>query len=385
MKLIAESTVFNDAAVQNKFSELVVDADGIRTEVGKKVGNNEVISRINQSAESVSIDAGKVNISGVITAINNNTTTTIDGDKITTGTLSASAVDANSGTFNSANIPNLNADKITTGTINIGRIPSTARNDTYITDISGTGIYISPANQSPSSGAEGNSVKIDGSGMNVYKGGTSVAEYGDKARIGRKDQSYVEVDSNGLTVKYPTSYYNIAATLAGYGTDSSNGSSLGTLVLGNNYYRSSLEGAYSGSSKTYDLRMYASTAGSALATIVMMARNDSKSQNINISSNYISSSSTIQISSDRRLKEHIKYLDEDAVAFVQKLKPVLFRKDDYVHTGFYAQDVEEADKWNALTVQNGDMKSLDYMGLIAPLVAYCQHLEKRIEELERSK
>lgn len=64
MKLTAESTVFNDDKVQSKFAELVVDADGIRTEVGKKVGNTEVISRINQSAESVKIQADKVNIEG---------------------------------------------------------------------------------------------------------------------------------------------------------------------------------------------------------------------------------------------------------------------------------------------------------------------------------
>lgn len=122
MKLTAESTVFNDEKVQNKFAELIVDTDGIRTEVGKKVGNNEIISRINQSAESVSIDAGKVNISGVITAINNNTTTSIDGDKIATGSLSADRVDANSGTFNTANIPNLNASKITAGDISADRM-----------------------------------------------------------------------------------------------------------------------------------------------------------------------------------------------------------------------------------------------------------------------
>jgi hypothetical protein len=60
MKLTAESTVFNDEKVQNKFSELIVDADGIRTEVSKKVGNDEVISRINQSAESVQIEAEKI-------------------------------------------------------------------------------------------------------------------------------------------------------------------------------------------------------------------------------------------------------------------------------------------------------------------------------------
>lgn len=122
MKLTAESTVFNDEKVQSKFSELIVDADGIRTEVGKKVGNDEVISRIRQSAEDVKIQASKIEIDGVINAINNNTSTTINGNKITTGTLSANAVNAQSGTFDSALIPNLSADKITTGTLDASRV-----------------------------------------------------------------------------------------------------------------------------------------------------------------------------------------------------------------------------------------------------------------------
>lgn len=52
----------------------------------------------------------------------NNSTTTIDGSKITTGTISTNRIDAASGTFNTANIPDLNADKITAGTINVDRI-----------------------------------------------------------------------------------------------------------------------------------------------------------------------------------------------------------------------------------------------------------------------
>ena len=39
-------------------------AESINTEVKKKVGNNEVISKINQSAESVQIDASKVSLVG---------------------------------------------------------------------------------------------------------------------------------------------------------------------------------------------------------------------------------------------------------------------------------------------------------------------------------
>lgn len=148
MKLTAESTVFNDEKVQSKFSELIVDADGIRTEVGKKVGNDEVISRINQSAESVKIQAGKVDIEGATifssgrlsesnldnaydakgdatSAVNglktdlasSSGTTVINGGHIETGTLDASAVNASSGTFDTANIPDLNASKITAGKI----------------------------------------------------------------------------------------------------------------------------------------------------------------------------------------------------------------------------------------------------------------------------
>ena len=73
-------------------SEISQTAAEINLEVSKKVGNDEVISKINQSAEQITISANKVNISGVITAINNDTSTTIDGNKITTGTLNADTI-----------------------------------------------------------------------------------------------------------------------------------------------------------------------------------------------------------------------------------------------------------------------------------------------------
>lgn len=46
-------------------------ADGITTEVNKKVGNDEIISRINQSAEQIAIEAAKINFNGVVTANSN--------------------------------------------------------------------------------------------------------------------------------------------------------------------------------------------------------------------------------------------------------------------------------------------------------------------------
>lgn len=46
---------------------LMDDVEGITTEVSKKVGNDEIISKINQSAEEVSIKANKISLEGVIT------------------------------------------------------------------------------------------------------------------------------------------------------------------------------------------------------------------------------------------------------------------------------------------------------------------------------
>lgn len=91
---------------------------------------------------------------------------------------------------------------------------------------------------------------------------------------------------------------------------------------------------------------------------------------------------TLTQSSDRRLKEHIDYLDEDAVEFIRALKPAHFMKDDMHHTGFYAQDVEESDKWDCMTGEMNGYMTLGYTELIAPLVRYCQKLEERIKTLE---
>ena len=95
--------------------------------------------------------------------------------------------------------------------------------------------------------------------------------------------------------------------------------------------------------------------------------------------------------SDRRLKEHVGEIDLDAAEFIRRLKPIAYRfkGHDDVRVGFYAQDVEEVDPWGSLVEEYDDdaedngIKSLDYLQIIAPLVAYCQQLERRIDALER--
>lgn len=102
---------------------------------------------------------------------------------------------------------------------------------------------------------------------------------------------------------------------------------------------------------------------------------------------------TLTQNSDRRLKEHHAYLAEDAADFIRKLRPALYTKDGERHVGFYAQNVQEAepDEWDTDTVTaqhtdeslDFDPLTLDYSALIAPLVAYAQQLEKRIDEQQK--
>lgn len=80
-----------DAALK---TEIKQTTDSITSTVSNKVGKNEIISSINQSAESIKIDASKVNITGFVTFSDLSTSgkTTINGSNITTGSISASLI-----------------------------------------------------------------------------------------------------------------------------------------------------------------------------------------------------------------------------------------------------------------------------------------------------
>lgn len=92
-------------------SSITQNANQISTRVAK----NGVISAINQSSESITINASKLNLAGYITATNLKTAgqTTINGSNITTGTIK----DANANT-----VLNLSTGELTIkkGSINIG-------------------------------------------------------------------------------------------------------------------------------------------------------------------------------------------------------------------------------------------------------------------------
>lgn len=128
-RLMAQNIYTDQFVTQVEYKAQVnVTSKEISTLVTSKVGKTEVISSINQSAEAIKVKANKIEIDGVMTAINNNTTTTINGDKITTGsitanqiksgTITADKVSSDIITTNNFNAQQINADNITSGTLN---------------------------------------------------------------------------------------------------------------------------------------------------------------------------------------------------------------------------------------------------------------------------
>ena len=319
MRLESSVTLFDDNKVETRFAELQITADGITSEVSKKVGNDEVISRINQSAEGIQIQANKVNIEGATifssgrlsqsslnsaydangaatSSVNNlksdlssaSGTTVINGGHIVTGTLSAGAVNANSGTFSTANIPDLNASKITAGTLDAARIgtgtlaigkldPSaqttisnaakTATN--FITNIDSSGIWVTPSGLKPtntSTGAGATGTRINVNGMQIYKGGVEVASYSDTT---------IELGKNSDTsaVKFCKNYASLSGS---YSTRS--GSSVYTVKLSNDFSLTS-------SNQLSEFYIYAGTNSNNQAGISLYANNDGSKSGAHIFAN----------------------------------------------------------------------------------------------------
>lgn len=117
----------------------------VDVEVAKKVGNNEVIGKINLSPETATISASKINIQGLITAVNNDTTTTIDGGKITTGTITANQLSSDSVNASKIVAGTITADKIADATITGSKIVNGTITGTQIANATITGTKIANA------------------------------------------------------------------------------------------------------------------------------------------------------------------------------------------------------------------------------------------------
>lgn len=147
---------------QTMQTQLKITAEGVQSTVTK----DNIISTINQSAESVSIDASKINLTGYVTvsSLKAGGTTQIDGGRITTGTIAAERIDVDNlyvkhlssadGTFTgtlsavTGTFTNLDAagyrvhlgtDYISINGVEIGYIPSVATQICVIPNGSGVG------------------------------------------------------------------------------------------------------------------------------------------------------------------------------------------------------------------------------------------------------
>ena len=144
-----------------------------------------------------------------------------------------------------------------------------------------------------------------------------------------------------------------------------------------------LHGGHNISNSTSSLSIEIGSDQTAWTSIDMNTTSLGTVGNISFSCSHLYSDVALTVTSDKRLKQHKAFLAEDANKFIRQLKPARFIRNGEEHLGFYAQDVEEANEWNVeLTPYIKDYKGLTYTEIIAPLVAYCQHLEKRINDLE---
>ena len=344
--------------------------DEIDLEVSKKVGNDEVISKINQTAETITIQANKVNISGVISAINNNTTTTINGDKITTGSITASKVSSDIITTGNFNAQKINADNITSGTLSADKINGGT--------ISASNINLKGVSLTPSTSSIG--------GLNVSSGTISNSRMGLDTANG-----IVRVFNNNGGSMILSNAVRLSAT-AGVGISSNS------------------NGNISAPSKNLDLK--ACSGAVAYLGCMSDASGTNEKSAISCENGTLKLRSTGAIyangvaiggSSSKATKENIKDLSQEKKDELYNLiRDIPLKEYDYKEQygkkenyGFIIEDIENT-KLNTLlhivqNKNNKDMKNYSSEDLarlelviIQELMKKNEMLEKRIEKLERN-
>lgn len=313
--------------------------DGITSEVSKKVGDTEIISKINQSAEQVSINADKINFTGSATftnAVNANSTVST-ASKNASSALST-ATNLSKGL--SDGTTQIDGDCIKTGTVSFGTESYINKNGQFR-----VGPMYSSGGTQDSRGYYGDQdVCFDKAIMVNY--GLEIYGNNDSA----EGISYIDFHS-GSDVTTGDSLYDYTGRLQNYLAP--NGNSAFT---------------FSGS-KT--------VAGTTVGTCTVAVNG------------------TLVYSSDRRLKEKIVPLKEEkAIDFLMALEPVSYRysadAEQNIHHGFIYQDAKKVvedqslGKLAFLQEYRGMDKeiygALGYEELIADLIKVVQRHERMLKE-----
>ena len=191
-RLMAQNIYTDQFVTQVEYKAQVnVTSKEISTLVTSKVGKTEVISSINQSAEAVKVKANKIEIDGVMTAINNNTSTTINGDKITTGSITANQIKTGAVTADKVssdvittknfNAQNINASNITSGTLSTSRLSSDVitTNNFNAQSINADNITTGTIRGRTISGGSINGTSIKGGSIKIGNRETTIASNGE--------------------------------------------------------------------------------------------------------------------------------------------------------------------------------------------------------------
>lgn len=110
--------------VEKQYTEFKQTTNNISLTVANNNTKANIVAKINDNTSQVKIQAGNVDIVGVMNAVNNDTSTTINGNKITTGTITSNQVSSDIITTSNFSAQNINADKIISGTISTSRLSS---------------------------------------------------------------------------------------------------------------------------------------------------------------------------------------------------------------------------------------------------------------------
>ena len=111
---------------------------------------------------------------------------------------------------------------------------------------------------------------------------------------------------------------------------------------------------------------------------------DNGTSSSNVPYVYISTSGAISGNSDRRLKNHIGYIDtQESLNKINQLRPVKYtfkHAPNKIEYGMYAQDVQDVYP-NLVEEDSNDHLTLNYSGLVPHLIAAVQQLSASVKLL----
>lgn len=380
--MIQQEVTRASSAEGNLQAQITVNADAITQRVEK----NGVISAINQSAEQVSINANKINLSGYVTieGLSSSGNVAVDGSRITNGTVGTDQIAASGVTA-----AKIASNAITSAKVNSGAITSVKIADGAIT-----------AGKIATNAVTAN--KIYAGAVTAGKIATGAITADKIAANAITAEKIAATAITGKTISGGTIKQTVSGASTGGWNPSTNGTQAeiknGIVKCGqvniNGGSNLLAEGSDDNGYKGIKCTGHFSTQG----TIWCGTGNDNYRELLDVRGgiwcNRIYSLEGGGNLSDRRHKHNIVDLpSEKAEQFILGLKPVSYElneQPDVIHHGFIAQDVQPIvyDGWDIVTEQE-DMRShevtlaLSYTDFIADMVSVIQTQARKIEELER--